>query len=190
MSIDIDELERLARRATPGPWMVNDDKGSRWVETFGDDIICKVSKDSHKREQFDANSKLIAAANPTTILELIKRLRDAEKERDELKHDNHNINVALGTDGYHDWFNEEERTESKNHLELVHAGLERMRQRALELAEQKRKAAAYDELKARIDGGVRVYAAKYPRNDFEIHADSMAVYPQNATLIIDGGIEI
>lgn len=107
MSIDIDEWERLAIECKA--WQ---DNGYTVTDEY----------DTYPNDLFDAST------TPVDILELINRLRDAEKERDELK--------------------------------------------------------------ARIDGGVRVYAAKYPRNDFEIHAESMAVYPQNATLIIDDEVEL
>ena len=84
--MDLDRLEALALKATPGPWWergavhivpesmseagmrvhtvsVPHDSGQRW-----DEIFAYVRSDA----------AYIAAANPQTVLALIKRLRDAE----------------------------------------------------------------------------------------------------------------
>lgn len=93
--IDIDEIETLARLATPGPWAIDSDsvnkydrlyvaKGStgdlqgRVLEVFAN---CLVTSD----EERYVNAAFIAAANPATILALIAEVRalraDAERYR-------------------------------------------------------------------------------------------------------------
>ena len=92
--IEINELRRLAQAATPGPWYigsgtyegrniysaeaVTDDEGFTYnpvVATAEDDgVVC-----------WDANARLIAAANPAAITELLDRLEAAERERDALR---------------------------------------------------------------------------------------------------------
>lgn len=87
--IDINELRRLAQAATPGPWYigsgtyegrniysakaVTDDEGFTYnpvVATAEDDgAVC-----------WDANARLIAAANPAAISKLLDRLEAAEKD--------------------------------------------------------------------------------------------------------------
>jgi hypothetical protein len=78
--LDLDEIEKLARAATPGPW--------RWYK-YG--ILASgpsgetrsiVSWDYAWGEQEDCNEAddkpFIVAANPAAILALIARLRAAE----------------------------------------------------------------------------------------------------------------
>lgn len=74
MSIDLDELERLANAATPG----------RWV-TFGDRraIDPKIVRwlGMHKPEtQGKKNAEYIAAARPEVILPLIAEVRQLREE--------------------------------------------------------------------------------------------------------------
>ena len=86
--IDIKELRRLAQAATPGPWYVTG-KLTRYVEARIDGGLiqevaaCGPTKaDGGYGPQQEANARLIAAANPATISELLDRLEAAEKERD------------------------------------------------------------------------------------------------------------
>ena len=90
MTIDINKLRRLAQAATPGPWYVTG-KLTRYVEARIDGGLiqevaaCGPTKaDGGYGPQQEANARLIAAANPATISELLDRLEAAEKERDEL----------------------------------------------------------------------------------------------------------
>jgi hypothetical protein len=90
MTSNHDELERLARVATPGPWAYADNApvsyGSAWVnspdvknlavcdgtrrsETHG--FCLKMDKDENER-----NAAFIAAANPATILALLSANRE------------------------------------------------------------------------------------------------------------------
>lgn len=78
---DLTALAALAEAATPGPWKRN----SSWVETDAvserDDIVS--GRNSWTDERFKnsaANLTYIAAASPTTILALIRRVQAAEAE--------------------------------------------------------------------------------------------------------------
>ena len=87
MTIDINKLRRLAQAATPGPWYVTG-KLTRYVEALIDGGLiqevaaCGPTKaDGGYGPQQEANARLIAAANPAAISELLDRLEEAEKER-------------------------------------------------------------------------------------------------------------
>ena len=87
MTIDTNELRRLAQAATPGPWYVTG-KLTRYVEALIDGgpiqevAACGPTKaDGGYGPQQEANARLIAAANPAAISELLDRLEEAEKER-------------------------------------------------------------------------------------------------------------
>lgn len=91
MTIDTNELRRLAQAATPGPWYVTG-KLTRYVEARIDGGLiqevaaCGPTKaDGGYGPQQEANARLIAAANPATILELLGRLKASEEERDTYK---------------------------------------------------------------------------------------------------------
>lgn len=91
MTIDTNELRRLAQAATPGPWYVTG-KLTRYVEARIDGGLiqevaaCGPTKaDGGYGPQQEANARLIAAANPATISELLERLEAAEKGRDALR---------------------------------------------------------------------------------------------------------
>lgn len=84
--LNIDELERLAKAATPGPWMADDvqERGSdgRWgvwhVASLGP--ICRVG-DPYPRGDNNPSENMdyIAALSPDVALALIARLRKAEE---------------------------------------------------------------------------------------------------------------
>ena len=91
--IDIKELRQLVQAATPGPWYVTG-KLTRYVEARIDGGLiqevaaCGPTKaDGGYGPQQEANARLIAAANPAAISELLDRLKAAEKERDALRAD-------------------------------------------------------------------------------------------------------
>ena len=86
MTIDTNELRRLAQAATPGPWYVTG-KLTRYVEARIDGGLiqevaaCGPTKaDGGYGPQQEANASLIAAANPATISELLDRLEAAESD--------------------------------------------------------------------------------------------------------------
>lgn len=88
--IDINELRQSAQSATPGPWYigsgthegrniysveaVTDDEGFTYNPVVAtaedDDVVC-----------WEANARLIAAANPAVISELLDRLEATEEDR-------------------------------------------------------------------------------------------------------------
>ena len=87
MTIDTNELRRLAQAATPGPWYVTGNL-TRYVEALIDGGLiqevaaCGPTKaDGGYGPQQEANARLIAAANPAAISELLDRLEEVEKER-------------------------------------------------------------------------------------------------------------
>ena len=87
MTIDVNELRRLAQAATPGPWkagqylgslqqfVIHTDAGDRGR---GSDVALTTL--ALGSDETVANARLIAAANPETVLELLDRLEAAEKD--------------------------------------------------------------------------------------------------------------
>lgn len=82
--VDIDELEKLAREATPGPWEV--DAGG-YVCTK---LLLPTPNDGYIKHEITGcyingrnsrkNHKFIAAANPHVILELIKLIKEKNEK--------------------------------------------------------------------------------------------------------------
>ncbi len=97
--IGLDEIERLARAATPGEWSVGTLRprscGMEWVSSPDMSHIADCSEavaltewglcGRVEPEQIEANAAYIAAANPAAILALIARLRAAEAGIGELR---------------------------------------------------------------------------------------------------------
>lgn len=84
MTLDINELRRLAQAATPGPWKC-EDAGFKWIISKpGDGYIsrevCKLDGSTMSAFRQKENGPFIAAANPTAISELLNRLEAAEKD--------------------------------------------------------------------------------------------------------------
>lgn len=92
--IDTKELRRLAQEATPGPWF-SDRRGNIWRRPLsdlyengggvaGDKPLAFVAAgwagEGVTGYPFEANARLIAAANPAAISELLDRLETAEKD--------------------------------------------------------------------------------------------------------------
>ena len=77
----LDELERLAKAATPGPWVMNSDDDSycgRYYGLFGGEK-CVIPIDWNVQNYpavHDEDAQFIAAANPQVVLELIQTLRN------------------------------------------------------------------------------------------------------------------
>ena len=71
-TLDLDELERLAREAPPGPWGVPaGSKGSDAMVVADWDVrVCDYVN--------EYNAAFIAAANPAEVIALVTRLRVAE----------------------------------------------------------------------------------------------------------------
>ena len=76
--LDIPRLAALAEAATPGPWEMDD------AEIFAANGRCIGSTalwdDAPNADQSIADAAYIAAADPTTILALIRRVQAAEAE--------------------------------------------------------------------------------------------------------------
>lgn len=84
-SEQIDELERLALAATPGPWAVDALQiGARFNIELpdGSEAIAMSQQLAGDRlgEKRGANAAFIAAANPQTVLALINQLRAAKAD--------------------------------------------------------------------------------------------------------------
>ena len=106
MTIDTNELRRLAQAATPGPWYVTG-KLTRYVEALIDGGLiqevaaCGPTKaDGGYGPQQEANARLIAAANPAAISELLDRLEEAEKERGSARMLVDRLALALNTSNH------------------------------------------------------------------------------------------
>lgn len=83
--IDLDELERLAKAATPGPWRMVA-LSSHYGVTHGDYrfptvVYAHEGWDGYGNGSSRPNADYIAAANPATVLALIARVREAEANR-------------------------------------------------------------------------------------------------------------
>lgn len=72
-------LAALAEAATPGPWKtaITDDT---FVTSYHSDIAEMYGDYDTNYEIMEANAAYIAAADPTTILAMIRRLQAAEAE--------------------------------------------------------------------------------------------------------------
>ena len=81
--MNLEELERLAREATPGPWVsrrgfVMQPPEGMW-ETIIADTANGIESENWAKE-FVQNGEFIAAANPATVLALIARIREWEAD--------------------------------------------------------------------------------------------------------------
>lgn len=90
-SIELDELERLAKAATPGPWKLRNGFENGTKEVFRPDSkvkrpfeVVELATVGTTSPKGKACAKFIAAANPDTVLELVRRLREAEKDTERL----------------------------------------------------------------------------------------------------------
>lgn len=84
MTIDLDELERLAKAATPGPWRWWTSCSFRRLSSdatgLDGDVLHAVTHVDGVADVIgtEATKEFIAAANPSTVLALVERLREAE----------------------------------------------------------------------------------------------------------------
>lgn len=68
----LDELEQLAKAATPGPWWGRRHFG---LGQFGDNDYGLLGEVRNGNGRWHEDTQFIAAANPSTILQLIRDLR-------------------------------------------------------------------------------------------------------------------
>lgn len=73
MPLDVDELERLAKAATPGHWACIADKLGVWVQCIGGE---------HVAEFQSSRDAALSVSARNALPELIERVRKAESERD------------------------------------------------------------------------------------------------------------
>lgn len=80
--IDIDKLEQAALAATQGEWEFWQGYVATDIDSEGKVILCERPRPNGGKFQkaIDNNFKFIATANPSAVLELITRLRAAEKD--------------------------------------------------------------------------------------------------------------
>jgi hypothetical protein len=80
--VKLDELETLAKSATPGPWRqctAPDTNNTQAVCDHFFEFIARTDIVSiHSTEACEANARYIAAASPDVILSLLARLKRAE----------------------------------------------------------------------------------------------------------------
>ena len=98
---NIDELEKIAKAATPGPW--GDPEKDVHIGDFGWLVFGCPAGETADTEQGHADAKFIAAANPAAVLELIAEIRKAqaldEKLRAALTESlNHQLEFKLAND--------------------------------------------------------------------------------------------
>ena len=77
MTVDLEELKRLAKAATPGPWQVslNGSGEDGWVEDSNSQYLTT----GYEGEMAAKDVRFIAAANPAAVLALIERVEEAER---------------------------------------------------------------------------------------------------------------
>ncbi len=80
--VDLAQLEQMALAASPGPWFSwiegrDHVGGDAFIGTGAEDLYPRVVVDAQEwNHNWQADQDFIAAANPATILELIRRLRE------------------------------------------------------------------------------------------------------------------
>ena len=80
MTKNLDQLRQVAENAAPGPWRKDDrDQVVRRADHL---IVYDASCDRMEEWAADTDAQFIATFDPPTVLALIKRVEDAERERD------------------------------------------------------------------------------------------------------------
>lgn len=86
----LEQLERLAREATPGPWYVEGSEIRHDFDPFATDegipdcsvLVCEVFRISKDLDSGERDREFIAQANPDTVLRLIEYVRSLERENE------------------------------------------------------------------------------------------------------------
>ena len=98
MTPDRERLRELAERATPGPWDGRksgpDFWPNPWFDVFKEGDY-EIGEEAIADGLRAADAVYIAAAHPQAVLALLDDLRDAEAERDRLRHQVRNALTRL-----------------------------------------------------------------------------------------------
>lgn len=84
MTIDIEELKRLAQAATQGPWRASLDGPGEEGWVMGPNGASHYLATGYEGEMAAKDVRLIAAANPAAVLALIERVEELEQVREQL----------------------------------------------------------------------------------------------------------
>lgn len=77
--IDLDELERKARAATPGPWCWIHGDFADTLKRLGDqEIVLRITDDDRSIYPHPRNCGYLACSSPDVTLALIARIRELE----------------------------------------------------------------------------------------------------------------
>lgn len=82
---DTKELRKLAKAATPGPWVVGSKTNTHWKRAvgFGDKpSMNSVAFCGHSEAQAHKDAAYIAGANPVVVIELLKTIGRLTEARD------------------------------------------------------------------------------------------------------------
>jgi len=91
MEIDLNEIERLANAATSGPWIACGPSFGASSPKYLNEVVVDNPEDDENdgievcrppvglEDAVSADMEFIGAANPAVVLELVRRLRNAEK---------------------------------------------------------------------------------------------------------------
>ena len=79
MTIDLDDLERKAKAATPGKWSWGEAEHALWGDGEYEAVIDSGRHRSHSGLK-DNDAEFIAAASPAVVLELVAELRKLRGE--------------------------------------------------------------------------------------------------------------
>lgn len=86
MTLNLDEIERVAREATPGPWTFHEDRYGNAFNDADGNHVCFAAPCATENSELvisPADAAFIAALHPAAVLELVAevlRLRAALKE--------------------------------------------------------------------------------------------------------------
>lgn len=78
MNIDKQALRNLALRATPGPWAMEHENIWYYENGYTKHLACFFQGDDVDDSQDDANTRYVAAADPSTVLALLDELEAKE----------------------------------------------------------------------------------------------------------------
>ena len=78
--IDLDELERKARAATPGPWCWIHGDFADTLKRLGDqEVVLRIPDDDRSIYPHPRNCSYLVRSSPDVVLALIARIRELER---------------------------------------------------------------------------------------------------------------